>query len=61
MKMKITRLLLIALVAFMYVSCDEKMSEDNINLDEMFSADSSDDEAQNTDPMKVVGIKFSPD
>ena len=61
MKMKISRLLLLALMTFMIVSCDDKLSEDNINLDEMFSADTSDDESQDTDPMKVVGVKFSPD
>ena len=61
MKMKISRLLLLALMTFLIVSCDDKMSEDNINLDEMFSSDSSDDEEKDTDPMKVVGVKFSPD
>lgn len=61
MKMKISRLLLLALMTFMIVSCDDKLSEDNINLDEMFNADTSDDESQDTDPMKVVGVKFSPD
>lgn len=61
MKMKINRLLLFALMTLPLVSCEDKMSEDNINLDEIFSTDTSEDGEQNTDPMKVVGINFSPD
>ena len=61
MKMKIVRLLLFALIAFPFVSCEDKMSSEDVNLDEIFSSDSSEDGEQNTEPMKVVGLKFSPD
>ena len=61
MKMKIVRLLLFALIAFPFVSCEDKMSSEDVNLDEIFSSDSSEDAEQNTEPMKVVGLKFSPD
>ena len=61
MKMKITRLLLLALMAFVAFSCNDKLSDEDINIDEVFSADSPEDKVLNSDPMKVVGLKFSPD
>ena len=33
MKMKIVRLLLFALIAFPFVSCEDKMSSEDVNLD----------------------------
>ena len=59
--MKITRLLLLALMAFVAFSCNDKLSDEDINIDEVFSADSPEDKVLNSDPMKVVGLKFSPD
>ena len=46
MKMKIVRLLLFALIAFPFVSCEDKMSSEDVNLDEIFSSDSSEDGEQ---------------
>lgn len=59
---KASRWLLMAFAAFTLSGCQEKMpTADDIDLDEMFDSESSDDEVLNTDAMKVVGVKFSPD
>lgn len=54
------RLLWMALMAVCLTSCDDKVDEADINLDDIFSPERIDDEHQSEDAMKVIGVKFTP-
>ena len=58
---KLSRWLLMALTAFTFAGCDETPTAGEIDLEKMFSTESTDGEETNTDAMKVVGVTFSPD
>ena len=58
---KIYRLLLMAFVAVFLNSCDEAADVQDVDLDEIFSAESVDDVNTNVDAMEVKSVRFTPD
>ena len=60
MKIKKFRFLWIALMAVCLIGCDDITSEDDVNLDDIFSTESIEEAQQEEDAMKVIGVHFTP-
>lgn len=60
MKIKMFRFIWMAIMAFCLIGCDDITSEEDINLDDIFSTETTNEEQQDEDAMKVIGVNFTP-
>ena len=60
MMIKKYRWIWIALLLVCLTGCDDISPDEDVNIDDIFSTDRTDDEQQETDAMKVIGVKFTP-
>ena len=58
---KIYRLLLMAFVVLLMTGCEDSTDVKDVDLDEMFSAESVETEETKVDAMQVKSVKFTPD
>lgn len=59
MKIRMFRFIWIALMAVCLQGCDNNISEEDVDLDDIFSTESMEDEQQEKDAMKVIGVNFT--
>ena len=60
MNIKMFRFLWMAIMAFCLIGCDDISPEEDINMDDIFSTESLEQEQQTEDAMKVIGVNFTP-
>lgn len=58
---KVYRLFLMVFAAVLLFSCDQSEDVQDVNLDDIFSADAVDDRDTQVDAMEVKSVRFSPD
>lgn len=54
------RLIWMALMALCLTGCDDITPDEDVNIDDIFSTENMDDEHQEQDAMKVIGVNFTP-